>query len=293
MSDCVYLPDLIVSEDATDLDNAIRVTHQITMSQSSVKRMQLAKVWRDISLSEPTANVDPVDQKIKSTEGIKAGTYRTEDQPFTIYECYCELDLEEPEAPKGLPLPYRVTLEKDSQKILEIRRAWKFGDEAFKKNLPFVMFGLIPGMGFLCYGYIHLLGNQAKTLTAIWRLLIDAGMFNNFPGGVKIKGSRQTTNEINPAPGEWVEIDGGVATDIRQLLMPLPYKEPSAVFIQFAEMISGEVAKLSGATMMEVGEGRTNIPVGTIMAMITYFTGAGIQEAERAIRGRPRYTLEE
>lgn len=266
VSECVYLPDLIVSEDATDLRNAVRVTHQIIMSPVQVKKMQLSGQWLDVHLTTPIAGNNPVDDKVKSVEGIRPTTSRTKDQPYTIYECYCERDLGE--HPKGLPLPYRITLEKDSRTILEIRRAWKKGDKDYKKKLPFVMYGLIPGMGFLCYGYLHLLGNQAKTLTAIWRLLIDAGMFNNFPGGVKIKGSRQTTNEINPGPGEWVEIDPGVATDIRSLLMPLPYKEPSPVFIQFAEQIANDVAKVAGATIVDVGEGKSNTPVGTMMAII-------------------------
>lgn len=266
VSECVYLPDLIVSEDATDLRNAIRVTHQIMMNPSSVKKMQLNGQWLDVSLTTPIKGNDPVGDKVKSVEGISPSSNRLKDQQYTIYECYCELDLDE--HPKGMPLPYRVTLEKDSRTILEIRRAWKKGDKEYKKKLPFVMYGLIPGMGFLCYGYLHLLGNQAKTLTAIWRLLIDAGMFNNFPGGVKIKGSRQTTNEINPGPGEWVEIDPGVATDIRSLLMPLPYKEPSPVFIQFAEQIANDVGKISSATMVDIGEGKSNTPVGTMMAII-------------------------
>lgn len=266
VSECVFLPDLIVSEDATDLRNAIRVTHQIMMNPTSVRKMQLSGQWLDIPLTTPVASADPVNDKVKSVEGIRPNTSRTKDQPYTIYECYCELDLGD--HPKGLPLPYRVTLEKDTRTVLEIRRAWKKGDKDYKKKLPFVMYGLIPGMGFLCYGYLHLLGNQARTLTAIWRLLIDAGMFNNFPGGVKIKGSRQTTNEINPGPGEWVEIDPGVATDIRSLLMPLPYKEPSPVFIQFAEQIATDVGKIASSVMENIGEGKSNTPVGTMMAII-------------------------
>lgn len=269
VSECVYLPDLIVSEEATDLQNAIRITHQIMMSPNDVKRMIASGTWIDTELVMPSAPVDPVKQKIASTEGTNKVAVRPQDMQHTIYECYCELDLQkEKDAPEGLPLPYRVTIDKDSRKVVDIRRAWKEGDEDFKKDHPFVMFGLIPGMGFLNYGYLHLLGNQTKALTAVWRLLIDAGMFANFPGGVKVKGTRQTTNEINPGPGEWPEIDTGPMDDIRKALMPLPYKEPSAVLIQLSEIIGQDATRMAGAAEMEVGEGRTNVPVGTMMAMI-------------------------
>lgn len=269
VSECVYLPDLIVSEEATDLQNAIRVTHQIMMAPNDVKRMKASGVWLDTSLTMPSVAVDPVGQKVASVEGTNKVAVRPKDMQHTIYECYCELELQKEEgAPEGLPLPYRVTIDKDSRVVVDIRRAWKEGDKQFKKNLPFVMFGLIPGMGFLNYGFLHLLGNQTKALTAIWRLLIDAGMFACFPGGVKVKGTRQTTNEINPGPGEWPEIDTGPMDDIRKALMPLPYRDPSSVLLQLAEVINQDAMRMGSAAEMEVGEGRTNVPVGTMMAMI-------------------------
>ncbi len=269
VSECVYLPDLIVSEEATDLQNAIRVTHQIMMSPNDVKRMFAAGIWEGGGLSTPSTPVNPVGQKIASVEGINKVATRQKDMQHTIYECYTDLiDIGDSLASKDFPAPYRVTIDKDSRKIVDVRRMWKEGDEDFKKKLPFVMFGLIPGMGFLNYGFLHTLGNQTKALTAIWRLLIDAGMFANFPGGVKVKGTRQTTNEINPGPGEWPEIDTGPMDDIRKALMPLPYKEPSAVLIQLSEIIGQDAMRMAGAAEMEVGEGRANVPVGTIMAMI-------------------------
>lgn len=273
VSECVFFPDLIVSEEATDLENAVRVTHQITMAPSVVKRMQLSGYWKEVELTTPMVSNDSTKKKINSIEGKRNIAIRSKDQTRTIWECYTDLDLKdyghtEAEAPEGLPLPYRVTLDKDSKKILEIRRMWKEGDSEFRKKLPFVMYMLIPGMGFSGYGYLHLLGNQTKALTAVWRILLDAGMFSNFPGGVRVKGTRQTTNEINPGPGEWPEIDTGPMDDIRKALMPLPYKEPSAVLIQLSEIIGQDAQRMAGAVEMEVGEGRANVPVGTIMAMI-------------------------
>lgn len=274
VSECVYLTDLIVSENATDLDNALRVTHKIEMTQQQVRRMQIAGVWKDVAISAaPAPLTDEAKQKIGVIQGVNRISSRPKDQPFTIYECYCELipseyGFSENDVPEGLALPYRVTIEKESRTVLDMRRAWRDGDELYQKDLPFVKFGLIPGLGFLDLGFLHLLGNQTLALTAIWRILVDAGMFNNFPGGVKVKGTRQTTNEINPGPGEWAEVDTGPVADIRSALMPLPYKEPSAVFIQLAEIIAKSAQDLAGTVSIQVGEGRGDIPVGTMLAMV-------------------------
>ena len=273
VSDCIMLTDLIVSEDAVSLDSALRVTHRIKISPPDMKRMQLSGAWLNVPLSMPQPAYNPVDAKQKNIIGISATSQRPKDSPYEVYECYTELNPNDYGFPDegqedGLYLPYRVTLEKDSRKILEIRRNWREDDADFKKRQRFVMYGLVPGFGFLCLGFLHLLSNQTRAMTAAWRIMMDGGMFSNFPGGVRVKGTRQTTNEINPGPGEWAEIDTGPVEDIRKAMMPLPYKDVSPVFMQFVELVNKNVQGLSGAVEMQSGEGRTNVPVGTIMAMI-------------------------
>lgn len=272
-SECVMMTDLIVSEDAVSLANAIRVTQRSRVSPADMKRMQISGVWRNVPLSMPTQIFNPVDNKAKNIQGISGVNTRPKDAPHEVYECYTEINpsdwgLPDEGQEEGLYLPYRITIEKDSRAILEIRRNWKEGDKDFKKRQRFVMYGLVPGFGFLCLGFLHLLGNQTRAMTAAWRIMMDGGMFSNFPGGVRVKGTRQTTNEINPGPGEWPEIDTGPMDDIRKALMPLPYKDVSPVFMQFVELVNKNVQGISGAVELQSGEGRTNVPVGTIMAMI-------------------------
>lgn len=273
VSECVTLIDLIVSENATNLDGALRVTHHSKVNPADMRRMMVNGIWRDIQLQTPSPAYNSTEQKIKNLQGLSPSlAARPKDMPFDVYECYTDLDPDEygfpDEGANGLYLPYRVTVEKDSRQILEIRRNWKEDDGQYKKCQRFVMYGLIPAFGFLCLGFLHLLGNQTRALTAAWRIMMDGGMFSNFPGGVRVKGTRQTTNEINPGPGEWPEIDTGPMDDIRKALMPLPYKDVSPVFMQFSEMIAKDVGGISGAVEMQTGEGRTNTPVGTIMAQI-------------------------
>jgi hypothetical protein len=277
VSESVSMLDLIVSEEATDLQNAIRVTHQIQTTRSQLRRMQIAGRYRDIDLGWSQASVPAGTAAVKAAEGISGMASRPQDTPYILWETDVDLDTMvhhivgkfEATAPPGLPLPYKVTLDKDTRQVLGIWRNWEDGDRFYRKQNMYVRYGLIPTIGFFHdWGFLQILGNHTRALRAIWRLLIDAGMFSNFPGGVKIKGARTSTNEIAPAPGEWIDIEAPWGTDIRQILMAMPYKSVDAVFMQLAQMIEEGAQRLGGQVMLEVGEGRTNVPVGTIMAQI-------------------------
>jgi hypothetical protein len=273
--DTVSVDDLIVSEEATALDTATRWTIRIPeMAPGEVRRRQHYKVWRQCDLGAPMPDTDASKQKLSQIAGVTSLAQRPQDQPYTIYQTVTDLDLtmhgvEEKGAPDGLPLPYRVTVEKHSRQILRIERYWTEGDKKFNRKRRCVHYPMVPGFGFLAYGFLHLQGNQVVTLTAVIRLLIDAMMFGSFPGGVKAKGLRTETNEIEPGPGEWPEI--GIPAgmdDIRKVLMALPYKDLSPVSIQLYEMVQQACARVGAAASLEVGEGRANVPVGTIMAML-------------------------
>ena len=267
--------DVIVSEEATDLDTATRVTMRIPeMSPGEVKRRQYYGLWRDIDVSGAMPDLSPERMKQQEISGIRNMSPRQKDQPHVIYQTITDLDLSErgyrePGAPKGLPLPYKVTIERHSKKVLRIERYWTDGDPLFQRKTRLVHYTMVPGFSFLALGFLHLQGNQTKALTSIVRLLIDSMMFSCFPGGVKIKGARTETNEINPGPGEWADI--GVPAgmdDIHKVLMPMPYKDLSPVSIQFYNLLQQAAQRVGAAAMLEVGEGRANIPVGTIMAML-------------------------
>jgi hypothetical protein len=274
VAECVYMPDLIVSNEATDLANALRVTHRFQMGQATLERLQRNGFYLEISLPQPSETVnDPAKQKEAQLAGVQKQHEQPEDKDHTIYECYTEIDLaphglKETGAPDRQPLPYRVSIDHDSRKVLEIRRNWKEGDPKFTRRKRFVKYGLVPGFGFYDYGYLHLIGNHSKALTALWRLVIDAGMFSTFPGGLRLKGSRASTNEFRPGPGEFPEIDAAGVEDIRKLIMAMPYKEPSGVILEMIQLLAKDAAQIAGTVELELGEGRTNMPMGTILSMI-------------------------
>lgn len=271
----VGVEDLIVSEEATSLQTATRWTMRVPkMAPGEARRRMRYGLWRECELGMPMPETNAAQQKKDNIAGTTAGAMRPQDQPYTIYQTVTDLDLaqyglDEKGAPKGLPLPYRVTVEKTSRQVLRIERFWKDGDKRFNRKRRCIHYGMVPGFGFLAYGFLHLQGNQVMTLTAIIRLLVDAMMFGSFPGGVIAKGVRTETNEIDPGPGEFapIGVPGGIE-DIRKAIMALPYKDLSPVSIQLYELIQQATARVGAAAMMEIGEGRANVPVGTIMAML-------------------------
>lgn len=276
VSETVGIEDLIVSEDATDLETAIRVTHRSEMSDVMVRRMQTFGDWVEESLGPAVQTLDPAKRAQSRIAGMSGIMVRPQDIPHEIYEITADLDLAEYgldlSGTPDLPLSYIVTLDKQSQKVMAIRRGWKDGDEQFRRRQRFVHYGMVPSFNFLCLGFMHLLGNQTKALRGIWRLLVTSGMYANAPGGLKAKGVRMGTNDVRPGPGEWPDIDIGSFDDIRKALMPMPYKDVSPAFMQLAEAIGQDAMRMAGMAETEVGEGRTNVPVGTMMSMIEIST---------------------
>jgi len=275
VSETIFGKDLIVSNAATDLDNAGRVTHRIDMRPSVLKRMQIAKVYRDVPVGQPESQPDVVTQAVNNVQGIQQTTTRPEDQDYEVLECYCELDLagfehtdETTGEPTGLPLPYRVTIEKASKQVLEIRRNWQEGDPDYRRKLNIVKFSFIDGLDFYSIGLLQMLGNTTAAATASIRMMLDAGMFANFPGGVMAEqGTRQTQNNFRPGPGEFVPIKTN-GMSIRDAIMPMPYKGIDGSLMQLTDAIVQTGQRLAGSADIPVGEGKQDAPVGTTLALL-------------------------
>lgn len=278
VSETVPPEHLIVSDAITDLRSAKRITHVIEMKPSVMKRMQIVGVYRDTRFTgEPNYQPNQYDEKVGRIEGIDFSG-RPEDKNYEVLECYCELDIEGFEhegkngKPSGLPLPYRVTIERESREILEIRRNWKQDDEDFIAKIPFVAFPYATGPGFWGVGLLHLLGNPTMAITALTREAIDAGMFANFPGFLVAKSAtRQMSNEFRVAPGSGVPIDTN-GMPIKDAVMELPYREAGPAHMSLIDKLTDRAEKLGNTANTPVGEGKANAPVGTTLALIEQAT---------------------
>ena len=279
VSETVDADDLIVNNAATDLQNAKRVTHRVMMRPSTVKRLQILGVYKDIELSTPKPqDLDPVQREKNSQQGISEGTLNPEDRDREIYECYCELDIGGFEhkykgRETGLEIPYRVTIDVSTKEILSIARNYDEDTaELPEARQNFVKYTFVPGMGFYDIGLLHILGNTTNALTAAWREMLDAGMYANFPGFlVADTGARQNTNifRVPPGGGALVKTNG---MPISQAIMPLPYKDVGGGLMNLTDNMAQTGMRVGGTSEMQVGEGRADAPVGTTLAMIEQAT---------------------
>ena len=280
VSEYVDGTNLIVPSNAINLKTSPRVTHESTMNRGMMKRMQWLEVYRDVSLGDPMPmQPNVVDNKKANIEGKTPQPSRQEDQDFTIYECYCQLNLkgfehkDEDGEETGLPLPYIVTIEEDTREILEIRRNWDVDDENQEAQIPFILFPYSTGLSRIYgSGLGQMGGNIVSALTALTRITIDGGMMSNYPGLLKAKGTgRQLQNEIRVPPGGCAEIDTG-GLPIQQTVMGMPYKDMSANVIAFIQQMREVGQRLLGTAELPVGEGKQDAPVGTTLAMIEQAT---------------------
>jgi anti-sigma28 factor (negative regulator of flagellin synthesis) len=267
--------DLIVSNMATDIESCGRVTHRMRLRRSQLRRMQIVGAYRDVHIQQAAVadTPDAVKQEIAEVVGAKVEPQRPKDVDYTLYECYCELDIDDFAPPqfkgKALPLPYRVTIEKDSKQVLEISRNWKKDDPLCQPRQTFVQYPFIPALGFYSLGFLHLLGNTTLALTAATREMLDAGMFANFPGFVYAKQvGRQLTNQFRCPPGGGVAIDLPAGMKVQDVVMPLPYKEVGPAFPAFIQHVEQNGRQLAMVSNAPVAEGKQDAPVGTTLALI-------------------------
>jgi len=261
--------DLVVPYGASNLESSPRVTHVMRKTENEVKKLMYAGFWRDIDLGEPVDSFDEVEKKIAEKMGFRA----TVDDRYKILEMQVDLDLpgyedtDEDGEPTGIALPYIVTIDKATSKVLSIRRNWRPEDEHKKKRSHFVHYGYIPGFGFYCFGLIHLIGAFAKSGTSILRQLVDAGSLSNLPGGFKARGMRVKGDDTPISPGEWRDVDVPAGT-MRDNFLPLPYKEPSQVLASLMDKIIEEGRRFASAADLQISDMSAQAPVGTTLAIL-------------------------
>lgn len=266
--------DIIVSDNEVSLHDCQRVTHRIMMRQSVMKRMQLSGTYLDVDVHVPSPpETDAVGEAERDVAGLGVWSQRPEDYKHTVYETYCELDIagfEHKEKGKftGLPLPYRVTIDKDSQTILEVRRNWKENDDRYIARMPIVKYPFVDGMGFYGIGLLNIMGNATAAVTTAWRLALDSAGFSSWPGFLYSDTvGRQDTMTFRVGLGAGVKVNTG-GQDIRQHIMDLPYKDVTAGLVQVCTKIEEEARRVGGTPELMVGEGRQDVPVGTTLAML-------------------------
>jgi hypothetical protein len=273
VSKFVPAEDLVVPYFITDLESCNRITHVVKMKHNDLRKNQVSGFYRDVDVSGGSVNTDEIKDKQDELSGVEQINFAEDEH--NILEMHVDLDLPGFEdmgannQKTGIMVPYIVTIDEDSSEILSIYRNWNQGDPLRKKKEYFTHFKFLPGLGFYGFGLIHMLGGLSRTATAALRQLVDAGTLSNLPAGFKARGLRIRDDDEAINPGEWRDVDapGG---NLRESLMPLPYKEPSATLFQLLGFVVDAGRRFAGVADMMMGEnaGSQQQPVGTTMAIL-------------------------
>ena len=261
----VFIPaeDLIIPYGASGARNAERVTHIMRKTKNEIRKLQVAGFYRDVDLGEPIAIFNDIEKKKAEEQGYSL----TDDDRYQICEIQVDYDLPGYEDEDGIALPYIITIDRGTNKVLSIYRNWREEDPTHQKRQHFVQYDYVPGFGAYGFGYIHLIGGYARAGTSLIRQLVDAGTLSNLPGGLKARGLRIKGDDTPIAPGEWRDVDVPSGA-VRDNIMPLPYKEPSQVLAALLDRITEEGRRLGSIADMKISDMSANAPVGTTLALL-------------------------
>jgi len=261
---------LVVPYETSDLQTCPCITHVVRISMNDLRKQQISGFYRDIAVLPSQPNSDSISQETDYIDGISQSNI---DYDCTLLEFHADLDLpgyenkDEEGEETGIKVPYIVTISEENSKVLSIRRNYGEDDPLTNKIQYFVHYKFLPGFGFYGLGLIHTIGGLSRTATAALRQLIDAGTLSNLPAGFKARGLRIRDDDSPLQPGEFRDVDapGG---QIRDSLMPLPFKGPDGTLFQLLGFVVDAGQRFATITDMKVGDANPNAAVGTTIAMI-------------------------
>ena len=261
----IFVPaeDVIIPYGSSGARSAERVTHIMRKTKNDLKKLQVAGFYKDVELGEPVMNFTDVEKKKADEQGYTL----SDDDRYQLYEVQVEYDLPGHESEDEIALPYIITIDKGTNKVLAIYRNWEEEDETHQKRQHLVQYDYIPGFGAYGMGLIHIIGGYARAGTSLIRQLVDAGTLSNLPGGLKARGMRVKGDDTPIAPGEFRDVDIPSGA-IKDNIMALPYKEPSQVLLALLNQITEEGRRLGSIADMKVSDMSAQSPVGTTLALL-------------------------
>ena len=269
-SQFVKAEDFVVAPESKDLYTSPRYTQVIRIPKNDYNKYVESGWYIPVEYSGDGGDLSP--DVSADIEGVDAYGDEAEDEVMNllemhVYESFEGIDgADDLEAENLVALPYVVTIDYDAEKIVSVRRNWPQDDERKKRRDWFVSYKFLPGLGFYGFGLYHIIGGLGKASTGALRALLDSAAFANMQGGFKLKG-RVSGGEIDVNPGEFIDLDATV-DDVKKAVMPLPFKEPSAVLFQMLGYMAEIGQRFASTADLNVGDVNPNAPVGSTVALI-------------------------
>lgn len=272
--------NFVIDSDCTSILESSRLTHILHLSKRDILLKMQNGIYRDVDLPylKTSENNDDDDDLnfLSKKDGVNLDAY-TKRSLFPHYEVHTYLNLDEfaenlsdEEIEKTIPVPYIVTIDKITKKILSIYRNWlqeNDEDDQIKRREYFVQYNYLSGFGIDGVGLVQIMGSDAKTATTCLRMLVDAGAFSNLPGGIRVKGFKEQQTDLIIGPGQWPEIDTG-GTPLKDSFMNLPYAGPNNTLRELMMGIVDQAREAGSISEMGMLQSKEDIPTNTILAAL-------------------------
>ena len=270
--------DFIVPYSATTLEDASRYTHQIPYSQHEMKRLQDAGFYAKTELGIPSITHESDDsQDLRDAqdkaEGKANSDLREEDREHIVYEMTTDYSV--PGVDGGEVQPYVLSVERDSLKVLAIRRGWRESDPDRQRRVQVVHYPFIRGDGFYGFGLLHMAAGLGKAGTGALRVILDNAAWAALQGGFKSKDAK-LPSQVRRAPGLWTDTEM-TSEELAKCFYTPPYKDVPMALFSILELITSMGQRLVNTTEATVGDAKNTGPVGTTVALIE--EGAKVQTA--------------
>jgi hypothetical protein len=262
LPDDVYIP----YNGSSVMSKCERITQRVHMSINAYRKAVVNGMYLDMAQEEEQTSFQTSDIQ-DAIDKISGLSPSGEDEEVSLLEFHVDYDMPGFEDEDGLKLPYIVTVDETSGKVLSIRRNWDEDDKKCCRKEYFVHYMLIQGPGAYGLGFLHLIGGLTKASTAALQQLLDAGTLANLPGGFKAKGARIMNDDVPIQPGEWRDMDAG-GQELAGSMLPLPYKEPSQTLMTLLGFTVQAGQRLAAIADLQVGDGNQQAAVGTTLAML-------------------------
>lgn len=267
----VRATDFIVPYSATSLADASRYTHRYTISRNDYLRAVDRGYFLDADLPERGASgtVEIEGRELQDKADDRKPSQTEDDSEYTFYETHIHLELPKVDPLVGekiFKLPYVVTFEKDTQKVVRISRLWLEEDPQMKKVVWFTHHKFLPGLGFYGFGYLHLIGSLGRAAGGALRAILDGSMTASLQGGFKSREARAIgTTQFEP--GVWQDVDMA-AEDLAKSFYTPPFKEPSPALFNTLQLLIEGIQRFASTSENMVGDASNTGPVGTTVALI-------------------------
>lgn len=266
VSKLVLPENLVVNYWTKSLDECERISEVIQLSPRLLKERQNQGIFLDIDLGDATLPI---------TIDANAATTVDSTTPYELIEQHTFLDLKD----TGYAIPYIVTFERTTGKVLRIANRYRFDDVEtdskgkivkVKPQQMYTKFGFVPNPdgGFYDIGFGVLLGPLNESVNTIINQLVDSGSLANLQSGFIGKGLRLKMGDARFSPGEWKPVNV-TGDDLRKQIVPLPAKDPSKTLFELMGTLISSGKELASVAEIFVGKmPGQNTPATTTMASI-------------------------